>query len=153
MSNILTYSKFIKKYEKVDIFSDEIPKIIFRTGKWSLKDVPNVVMNIYNRLIETNPNYDFVYFDDSDCIKFIEDFYPEYLPHYKKLIPTAYKADLFRYLLLYKYGGCYGDMTQEIYVPYDEICVDFDRVFCRDSLSDKLVSAFDNNKKEVKTEN
>jgi len=138
VSNILTYSKFIKKYEKVDIFSDEIPKIIFRTGKWSLKDVPNVVMNIYNRLIETNPNYDFVYFDDSDCIKFIEDFYPEYLPHYEKLIPTAYKADLFRYLLLYKYGGCYGDMTQEIYVPYDEICVDFDRVFCRDSLSDKL---------------
>tara|TARA_B100000963_G_scaffold334807_1_gene328340 strand:+ start:205 stop:999 length:795 start_codon:yes stop_codon:yes gene_type:complete len=138
MSKILTYEEFIKKHNKVNIFVEEIPKIIFRTGKWKLENIPDVVMDIYEKCMETNPNHDFVYFDDDNCVTFIKEFYPEYLPHYEKLIPTAYKADLFRYLLLYKYGGCYGDMTQEIYVPYDEICEDFDRVLCRDSLSDKL---------------
>ena len=138
MSGLITYRQFIKKYDKVDIFVDEIPKIIFRTGKWAIEDIPNVVMGVYKDTIKLNPDYDFVYFDNDDCYNFIKDFNPSYLLHYNKLIPTAYKADLFRYLLLYKYGGCYGDMTQEIYVPYNNICSGFDRVLCRDSLSDKL---------------
>jgi mannosyltransferase OCH1-like enzyme len=138
MGEILTYNQFTKKYNKVDIFVEEIPKIIFRTGKWVIKDIPDIVMGVYKEIIRLNPDYKFVYFDNDDCYNFIKDFNPSYLLHYNKLIPTAYKADLFRYLLLYKYGGCYGDMTQEIYVPYDKICDGFDRVFCRDSLSDKL---------------
>ena len=138
MNKILTYEQFKKKYEKVDIFVEEIPKIIFRTGKWDIKSIPNIVMNIYEECMKINPDHDFVYFNDDDCINFIEEFYPEYVSQYNKLIPTAYKADLFRYLLLYKYGGCYGDMTQDIYVPYDELCDGFERVFCRDTLSSKL---------------
>ena len=138
MSDLITYNQFVKKYNKVNIFVEEIPKIIFRTGKWTIEEIPNVVMEVYKETIRLNPGYKFVYFDNNDCYNFIKDFNPSYLLHYNKLIPTAYKADLFRYLLLYKYGGCYGDMTQEIYIPYDKLCDGFDRVFCRDSLSDKL---------------
>jgi mannosyltransferase OCH1-like enzyme len=138
MSNILTYEKFIKKNNVVDVFIEKIPKIIFRTGKWKLEDIPNEVVAVYERCIKLNPEHDFVYFDNDDCVSFIKEFYPKYIPYYNKLIATAYKADLFRYLLLFKYGGCYGDMTQEIYIPYDELCEDFDRVLCRDSLSSKL---------------
>lgn len=138
MSNILTYEEFIKKHNKVNIFVEEVPKIIFRTGKWKIENIPDVVMDVYEECMEINPNHDFVYFDDDNCITFIKEFYPEYMSYYNKLIPTAYKADLFRYLLLFKYGGCYGDMTQEIYIPYDELCENFDRVLCRDSLSSKL---------------
>ena len=62
MSKILTYEEFIKKHNKVNIFVEEIPKIIFRTGKWKLENIPDVVMDIYEKCMETNPNHDFVYF-------------------------------------------------------------------------------------------
>lgn len=31
---------------------------------------------------------------------------------YDKLIPKAYKADLFRYSVVYVYGGCYVDIAE-----------------------------------------
>jgi mannosyltransferase OCH1-like enzyme len=33
----------------------------------------------------------------------------KYLKAYDTLIPNAYKADLFRYSVVYHYGGCYMD--------------------------------------------
>lgn len=34
------------------------------------------------------------------------------LKAYKKLIPNAFKADLFRYCVMYLYGGCYVDIAE-----------------------------------------
>ena len=137
MTTILDYEKFLSIVPKPDIFSEKIPKLIFKTGKWELNDLPKEILNILIDLENTNPFHKLIYFSDSDCIRFIEDFYPEHKTLYNKLIPTAYKADLFRYLLLFKYGGCYGDITQIINVPYNELCCDYDRVLCRDSVSSK----------------
>lgn len=138
MSTILNYEQFLKEVPKPDIFSEKIPKLIFKTGKWELTELPKEILKVLVDLENLNPFHKLVYFSDNDCIKFIENFFPEYKPFYDKLIPTAYKADLFRYLLLFKYGGCYGDITQKLNVPYDELCCDYDRVFCRDTMSNKL---------------
>jgi hypothetical protein len=40
---------------------------------------------------------------------------------YNKLIPGAYKADLFRYCILYKYGGCYSDIGHVMLKSFDTI--------------------------------
>ena len=134
MNAVLTYKEFTEKYVNTNT-KVCIPKIIVRTGKWELKDLPEKIFQLYNKIIKLNPNYYFVYFDDKDCINFIKTFYPEYVKLYNKLVPPAYKADLFRYLFLYKHGGCYGDMTQDIFVDYDSICDGFERVFCRDTIT------------------
>ena len=137
MNKVLSYKDFLSQYkENKDI--ESIPKLICKTSKWNLSDLPGDVLDIYHKLLELNPNHTFVYFDDDDCLDFIETFYPEYIKHYNKVIPTAYKADLFRYLFLHKHGGCYGDMTQEIFVSYDSICDNFKRVICRDTVTNEL---------------
>ena len=40
----------------------------------------------------------------------MKEYSPEAYKAYNKLIPGAYKADLWRYCILYKYGGCYSDI-------------------------------------------
>ena len=37
------------------------------------------------------------------------------------MIPSAYKADLFRYCLLYIKGGIYSDLTQVFFTKLDNI--------------------------------
>lgn len=41
---------------------------------------------------------------------------------YNKLKPGAFKADLFRYCVLEKYGGCYSDIGHIMHIPFDSIC-------------------------------
>ncbi len=53
-------------------------------------------------------------FCDSDCRSFIaREYPPDVLMAYDRLIPTAFKADLWRYCVLYKYGGVYLDVKLE----------------------------------------
>lgn len=50
-----------------------------------------------------NPEYNYAFYDDNDCRAYIAAHYPsEYLKAYDMVIPGAYKADVFRYLVLYK---------------------------------------------------
>jgi len=134
--NILNYNEFVTKYELDNKTKENnIPKIIFRTGKWHMDDLPDEILELYNYIMLINSDYYFVYFDNSDCFDFIESIYPEYVTYYKRIIPTAYKADLFRYLFLKKYGGCYGDVTQKLNLSYDELCKGVERVFCRDTIT------------------
>jgi mannosyltransferase OCH1-like enzyme len=50
-------------------------------------------------------------FDDNDCREFIKKFFkPNVLHAYDKLIPGAYKADLFRLCILFIKGGIYMDI-------------------------------------------
>lgn len=111
----------------------DIPKWMFRTGPYTIETLPQNVVDLYNNLLELNPGYELFYFDDNDCEQFIlEEWGQYYLDLYNKLIPPAYKSDLFRYLLIYNYGGCYGDFTQVMLVPYDTVIEHADRVFVRD---------------------
>ena len=50
-------------------------------------------------------------FNDDECRAFIAREYPsDVLDAYDNLIPTAFKADLWRYCVLYMYGGVYLDI-------------------------------------------
>ena len=62
-----------------------------------------------------NPGFKHFLFDDNDCREFIKNnFDTSVLNAYDKLIPGAYKADLWRYCILYKMGGIYMDIK---YIP------------------------------------
>jgi len=82
---------------------------------------PKEMLRVVLRTHLDNPEYQQVYFSDSDCRSFISDFFSDYLPEYDCLRPGAYKADLFRILLLYEYGGVYNDSTHQYLVPVHEL--------------------------------
>jgi hypothetical protein len=126
----------IKKYKDIKgrkWTEDGIPKWIFRTGGLEYENLPPTITTIYTHILDQNPGYEMFYFSDTDCIEFIvEEYGKAYLDYYNTLIPTAYKADFFRYCLLSKYGGCYGDFTLLPLISYDEMTRGVDRVLVRD---------------------
>jgi mannosyltransferase OCH1-like enzyme len=66
---------------------------------------------IVTKLINDNPEFTHHLCDDSECREFIKkNFDFKILYAYDCLIPGAYKADLWRYCILYKMGGIYVDI-------------------------------------------
>jgi hypothetical protein len=87
----------------------EIPKIIYQT--WATKDLPPKMAECVARLKKSNPDFKYELYDDADCKEFIKtEFEPDVLAAYNSLIPGAFKADLWRYCILYKRGGFYIDI-------------------------------------------
>lgn len=130
ISTIKTYSDLKKM-----VISDEvnIPKSIFRTGRFSLDELPKEVYEYYLSEIENNPGYSLFYFDDADCRQLIADTQNEsWVATYDNLIPPAYKADFLRYVVLYVYGGIYLDFSHMALVPFDEIIGTHKEVFLKD---------------------
>jgi mannosyltransferase OCH1-like enzyme len=56
-----------------------------------------------------NPNHTIIWLDNNNVEKFIASCGPRITNAYNKLIPGAYKADLFRAIVLYRFGGVYID--------------------------------------------
>jgi mannosyltransferase OCH1-like enzyme len=115
---------------------DGIPKWIFKTGPFTLENLPELMKHIYLDILSKNPGYELFYFSNEDCMMSIHHHYgEEYFRLYQTLIPTAYQADFWRYAILNQYGGCYGDFSQIPLVSYDELTEGVDRVFARDDPS------------------
>ena len=71
--------------------------------------------NAVKKIRRFNPRFNYHLYDDNECREFIKNnFDNEVLNAYDSLIPGAYKADLWRYCILYKKGGIYLDIK---YVP------------------------------------
>ena len=92
----------------------KIPRNIFQT--WSTKNISNDLKSLTDSWKTLNPNYTYFLYDDNDCTTFIKKHFDIKIYNaYLRLIPGAFKADLWRYCVLYIYGGVYVDM--------DTICV------------------------------
>jgi mannosyltransferase OCH1-like enzyme len=90
-------------------YNPVIPLNIYQT--WHTKNLPPLMKNAVNKIIYNNPRFNYQLFDDDDCRNFIKDnFDINVLNAFDSLIPGAYKADLWRYCILYKNGGVYLDI-------------------------------------------
>ena len=86
-----------------------IPAQIYQT--WKTNTLPPLMAENRRILIERTPGFKHYLFDDEDCRRMIEkNFDPQVLAAYDKLIPGAFKADLWRYCVLYLHGGVYLDI-------------------------------------------
>ena len=113
--DINKYKIFFSKieYPLKNNYNSIIPLNIFQT--WHSKDLPNKMMRSVNFLKNYNSEFTHYLFDDEDCRNFIKDNYDSTVLHaFDSLIPGAYKADLWRYCVLYKKGGIYIDIK---YIP------------------------------------
>lgn len=92
-----------------------IPLNIFQT--WKTKDLKPGMKDAVDKLKATNPEFKHYLYDNDDCRLFIEKYFDkDVLTAFDCLIPGAYKADLWRYCILYIYGGVYLDIK---YIPVD----------------------------------
>ena len=89
-------------------YEQRIPKTIWQTMKTN--QVPLCIKSYVDSWITLNPEYKYRFFDDNDIIEFLTTDFPDYLDGYQKLKYGASKADLWRYLIIYKYGGVYADI-------------------------------------------
>ena len=91
-----------------------IPKILIQT--WKTRRLPDQFAEWSSTWKTLNPEFIYMFFDDGDCFRFVHKNYPEYLDLYESLIAIE-KADVFRYLVLHKYGGVYVDMDTSCFKP------------------------------------
>jgi mannosyltransferase OCH1-like enzyme len=99
--------------KKINEYDIQIPANIFQT--WHTKNLPPIMFKAVVNIKKNNPRFNYYLFDDNDCREFIKNnFNEKILNAYDSLIPGAYKADLWRYCILYKYGGIYLDIK---YIP------------------------------------
>lgn len=133
-------TKTILTYNIIN-YQQKIPKKIIQTNK--TKDVSNIIQ--YNSIKSfelLNPEYEYLFFDDVDCRSFIKtNFDVNVVEAYDILIPGAFKADLFRYCYLYKYGGCYFDYKIIARCPLRNIIKSDDEILlCEDYNEDNSLT-------------
>ena len=107
MNNINNILKI--PYPLKDNYNIIIPTNIFQT--WHSKIIPPLMANSIKQIRLLNPRFNYYLYDDNDCRDFIKNhFKPDVLDAYDRLIPGAYKADLWRYCILFIKGGIYLDI-------------------------------------------
>jgi mannosyltransferase OCH1-like enzyme len=110
------YKKLQNVYPLKQVYNNIIPLNIYQT--WHTKNLPQKMLNNVNKIKLNNPAFKHHLYDDNDCRKFIQENYPDdVLNAFDNLVPGAYKADLWRYCILYKYGGIYLDIK---YKPHNK---------------------------------
>jgi mannosyltransferase OCH1-like enzyme len=121
------------KLNKIVYNDQDIPKIIIQTTY--NRDIGDILH--YNSIlsyIELNPEYEYKIFDNNDSRLFIKNNFNEYtLIAYDLIIPGAFKADFFRYCILYITGGCYFDCKSILRIPLRNIIEHNDNfLLCKD---------------------
>lgn len=141
---VLSYRSFNETYTSPPTSTTQIPKLMVRTSHNKYTSMIEPLYEVIKTTKEKHPDYTIVYFEDDDCVDFITQNYPEHLPGYTSLIPGAFKADIFRLLFLYTYGGFYNDCSQAYYVSCEEF-VDFNMhkvVLVNDRFDEGIYNAF-----------
>jgi hypothetical protein len=106
---------------------DGIPRILHHTH--ARPDLPERVANNIAQIRDLNPGWACHYYDNQDCIDYIaREYGDEILSYYLRINPHygATRADLFRYLALYKQGGVYMDVKSGASRPFDEVLRPYD---------------------------
>jgi mannosyltransferase OCH1-like enzyme len=114
--NMDTSNKPIHKQNTIDNhfvnypdFISIIPLKIFQT--WHTLDLPPKMKQNVELLKKQNPEFTYYLYDDKMCRDFIRKYFDEdVIWAFDKLKPGAYKADLWRYCVLYIHGGIYLDI-------------------------------------------
>ena len=95
-----------------------IPKIIHQTYK-DEKDMPILYRTCQETVKNLHPDFSYRFYTDEDMIQFIQKEYPEHYDQFLKLPRMIMKIDMFRYFLMYHYGGIYIDMDYKMFRSFD----------------------------------
>jgi mannosyltransferase OCH1-like enzyme len=126
-----TYNRLNIPFKLKSTYNSIIPLHLYTC--WHTKDLPPLMRENYNFLVEENPQFTCHLYDEEDCRTFIKDnFDEEVFNTYNSLIPCAYKSDLWRYCVLYINGGIYMDIKYRCVNNFKLISLTEKEYFVRD---------------------
>lgn len=96
-----------------------IPRIIWQTNFTNRVTLPVYLNYLFNRLMA--PSFEYQFMITEARRDFIAEHYPEILPHYERLQIGAAQADLWRLLVLHKFGGVYLDIDAHQIWPLERV--------------------------------
>ena len=113
--------KIHDRYEKSPGYTQNIEKNIFQT--YPTHNVPPEFLRLVTHLKKQNPEYNHRIFDDEEMDSFVQSEYPRYYESFSRISPKygVAKADFFRYMVVYHYGGVYFDIKSGCLVPLRDI--------------------------------
>jgi mannosyltransferase OCH1-like enzyme len=94
-----------------------IPKLIHQTAKTA--DIPEQERVYQARLRALHPDWTYKLWTDEDNAAFVNAEYPDFADVFFRLPKNIMRADVIRYLLLYRLGGLYLDTDYEMLKPFD----------------------------------
>jgi mannosyltransferase OCH1-like enzyme len=98
----------------------DVPKIIWQTHNYLYEELPAHLKQVTRTWINLNPTWEYRYVNHLDRAKFVKKEDPVLYSNYDKLEPM-HQADIWRYLVTYKYGGAYADMDSVCKIPLDYV--------------------------------
>ena len=118
LNNYMNDDILLPKYKNKKVNNKTIPKIIYQT--YINKDkVPSIVFENIKKYADS---YEYHFYNDDDCKTFLKTYFePKILNKFNSMKTGAHKADLFRYCILYLYGGYYIDIKSILIKPLNKI--------------------------------
>lgn len=103
------------------IYNEGMEKIIWQTHEWELTDLPDEFKASMDSWRTLNPGWDYRYVSARERLEHIEQYYEKDLLKFYKQCDKLTQSDLWRYLILYKFGGVYSDMDWKCIRPIDDV--------------------------------
>ena len=97
-----------------------IPKIIHQTYR-DATSLPEIYAMCARQIAALHPDYEYKFWSDNDMYAFMRSEFPTYWSKFVALPRMIMQIDMFRYFLMYKYGGVYADMDYYMLRPLDGI--------------------------------
>lgn len=94
-----------------------IPKIIHQT--WKSNKIPRKWKLYVEKAKSLNPDWEYKLWTDSDNEDFVFQEFPELYKTYIGLAMNIMRADVIRYLIMFKIGGVYIDLDYEALHPFN----------------------------------
>jgi mannosyltransferase OCH1-like enzyme len=122
-----------KELDLIDLSFNGIPAKIHQFIKSNT--ISKKMYKIIDNNINSNPKFEFNYYTNTDCRKFIkEHFVDQVLYTYDLLDDGPYKSNLCKYCILYTYGGVYLDPKYSIYTKLEEYLQQKPLIFVKENM-------------------
>ncbi len=111
---------------------------------WHTVHIPAGMRKTIHENVKANPEFNFHFYNDAACRKFLsKHFSSDVVKAYDALKPSAYKADLWRLCIIYKYGGIYMDAKFKIANPSEfKKCVETTGLYVQDLGENRVYNGF-----------
>ena len=96
-----------------------IPRIVHQM--WKTKNIPIQMKAWVSKWRATNPDLMYMFWTDVSSREFVAKYYKSLLKTYDDFQFGVQKADMFRYIVLYAFGGVYADLDVEPLKSLDPI--------------------------------
>ena len=95
-----------------------IPKLIHQTYKQD-DNLPPVYVRCQAKILEMHPGWKYKFWTDEAMYAEVAENFPELLAAFMRLPRKILQIDVFRYCLMWRYGGLYADLDYVFRKPFD----------------------------------